>query len=259
LRETWTPFLRRMEREEINVTDERRHTWEDVIDDEIRAVTANYAGRMGLKGRPALLCIDNYNAVFGDKPEPLMEAMKRFPSSCGMAAWDALEPTQRLMTAARAAGLPVFHTTSDLANRTNIHAVATKREVSGTDPAWNSAHFEPLAPRDGEFLIRKTRASAFYGTPLNAYLVQLGVDTLIICGNSTSGCVRASVNEAYMHGYSVGVVEDCVFDRNWLSHKVNLYDMNTKYGDVIFVDEALDFIEASGGWNTSGDGAVWGK
>jgi nicotinamidase-related amidase len=240
------------------VTAERKHTWEDVIDDEIRAVTANYAGRMGLKSRPALLCIDNYNAVFGDKPEPLLEAMKRFPSSCGMAAWEALEPTQRLMAAARAAGLPVFHTTGDLANRANIDASATKRAVGGNDPVWNAQHFEPLAPKDGEFLIRKTRASGFHGTALNDYLVQLGVDTLIICGNSTSGCVRATVNEAYMHGYSVGVVEDCVFDRNWLSHKVNLYDMNTKYGDVIFVEEALDFIEARGGWNKSTETA-WGK
>ena len=243
---------------EITVTAERQHTWEDVIDDEIRAVTANYAGRMGLKSRPALLCIDNYNAVFGDKPEPLLEAMKRFPSSCGLAAWDALEPTQKLMAAARAAGLPVFHTTGDLANRANIDASATKRAVGGNDPVWNAQHFEPLAPKDGEFLIRKTRASAFHGTALNDFLVQLGVDTLIICGNSTSGCVRASVNEAYMHGYSVGVVEDCVFDRNWLSHKVNLYDMNTKYGDVIFVDEALDFIEAKGGWNKSPEEA-WGR
>jgi maleamate amidohydrolase len=238
------------------VTAERQHTWEDVIDDEIRAVTANYAGRMGLKGRPALLCIDNYNAVFGDKPEPLLEAMKRFPSSCGLAAWDALEPTQKLMAAARAAGLPVFHTTGDLANRANIDASATKRAVGGNDPVWNAQHFESLAPRDGELLIRKTRASAFHGTALNDYLVQLGVDTLIICGNSTSGCVRASVNEAYMHGYSVGIVEDCVFDRNWLSHKVNLYDMNTKYGDVIFIDEALDFIEAKGGWNRTPE-ATW--
>jgi len=222
-----------------------------VIDDEIRALTANYAGRMGLRGHPALLCIDNYNAVFGDRPAPLLEAMKRFPSSCGLAAWDALEPTQRLMAAARAAGLPVIHTTSDLANRANITAQATKRVVSGDDAAWNAAHFEPLAPEAGELLIRKTRASAFHGTPLSAYLVQLGVDTLIICGNSTSGCVRASVNEAYMHGYSVGIVEDCVFDRNWLSHKVNLYDMNTKYGDVIFLDEALDYIEAHGEWNAA--------
>lgn len=233
------------------MAEQRPHTWEDVIDDEIRAVTANYAGRMGLKGRPALLCIDNYNAVFGDKPEPLLEAMKRFPSSCGLAAWNALEPTQKLMAAARAAGLPVIHTTGDLSNRANIDASATKRAVSGNDPAWNAAHFEPLAPQSGELLIRKTRASAFHGTPLSAYLVQLGVDTLVICGNSTSGCVRASVNEAYMHGYSVGIVEDCVFDRNWLSHKVNLYDMNTKYGDVIFIDEALDYIEGNGGWNVS--------
>jgi len=233
------------------MTEERRHAWEDVIDDEIRALTANYAGRMGLRDHPALLCIDNYNAVFGDRPEPLLEAMKRFPSSCGLAAWDALEPTQRLMAAARAARLPVIHTTSDLANRANITAQATKRAVSGDDAAWNAAHFEPLAPEPGELLIRKTRASAFHGTPLSAYLVQLGVDTLIICGNSTSGCVRASVNEAYMHGYSVGIVEDCVFDRNWLSHKVNLYDMNTKYGDVIFLDEALDYIEAHGEWNAA--------
>jgi nicotinamidase-related amidase len=126
--------------------------------------------------------------------------------------------------------------------------VATKREIGGDDPVWNSAHFAPLAPLEGELLIRKTRASAFYGTPLSAYLVQMGVDTLVICGNSTSGCVRASVNEAYMHGYNVAIIEDCVFDRNWLSHKVNMYDMNTKYGDAIFIDEALDYVETTGGW-----------
>jgi isochorismate hydrolase len=72
----------------------------------------------------------------------------------------------------------------------------------------------------------------------------LGVNTLIICGNSTSGCVRASVNEAYMHGLRVGIVEDCVFDRNHLSHKVNLYDMNTKYGDVMFLDEVQAYLKS---------------
>jgi maleamate amidohydrolase len=231
---------------------ERRHTWEDVIDDEIRAVTRNYAARMGLRGRPALLCIDNYNAVFGDRPQPLLEAIERFPSTCGTAAWDALEPTKRLMTAARQASIPVIHTTADLANRSTAAAISgTKRAIGGRDPEWDFAHFPDLAPQSGELLIRKTRASAFFGTPLSAHLVQLGVDTLVICGNSTSGCVRASVNEAYMHGYSVAVVEDCVFDRNWLSHKVNLYDMNTKYGDVIFVDEAVEYIANHAGWPAS--------
>ena len=226
-----------------------QHAWEDVIDDEIRQLAANYAARQGLGRRPALLCIDNYNAVFGDRREPLLEAMQRFPSTCGPAAWDALEPTIQLMDAARSAGMPVIHTTADLSNRAAITtAVATKREVGGRDPEWDFAHRAELAPRPGELQIRKTRASAFYGTALSAYLVQLGVDTLVVCGNSTSGCVRASVNEAYMHGYSVAIVEDCVFDRNWLSHKVNLYDMNTKYGDAVFLDEALDYIETQGRW-----------
>src|SRR5256885_10535903 len=89
----------------------RQHAWEDVIDDEIRAIAGNYASRMGLRDRPALLCIDNYNAVFGDKPEPVREAMKRFPSTCGLAAWNAIEATQKLMAATPAAGIPGIHST----------------------------------------------------------------------------------------------------------------------------------------------------
>lgn len=227
------------------MTNLRQHVWEDVIDDEIRAITRNYASRMGLRTRAALLCIDNYNAVFGDRPEPVLEAMQRFPSTCGLAAWNALEPTQRLMAAARTAGIPVIHTTSDQLNQSvHSYTAATKRKVSGADAAWNFSHFGPLAPEPGELVIHKPRASAFYGTPLNAHLIQMDINTLVICGNSTSGCVRASVNEAYMHGYSVGIVEECVFDRNWLSHKVNLFDMNAKYGDVLFLDEALEYITA---------------
>jgi maleamate amidohydrolase len=221
----------------------RQHAWEDVIDDEIRQVASNYKGRMGQRGRPALLCIDNYNAVFGDKPEPVLEAMQRFPSSCGLAAWNALEPTQRVMAAARAAGIPVIHTTRDDATEAaNSKTTSTKREVYGGDRDWNHAFFPPLAPQPGELVIRKTRASAFYGTALTAHLVQMDVNTLVCVGNSTSGCVRASVLEGYEHGYSMVVVEECVFDRNWLSHKVNLFDMNCKYADVLFVDEVLEYL-----------------
>ena len=107
---------------------ERLHVWEDVIDDEIRAVTRNYRQRMGLGARPALLCIDNYNAVFGDEPRPLLEAIERFPSTCGLAAWNALEPTRQLMACARQARIPVIHTTADLSNRdVTFGGRATKR------------------------------------------------------------------------------------------------------------------------------------
>jgi maleamate amidohydrolase len=119
---------------------------------------------------------------------------------------------------------------------------ATKRRGANTDPEWDFSFFGPLAPAAGEMVVHKSRASAFHGTPLASYLTQLGVNTLIICGNSTSGCVRAGVNEAYMHGLRVGIVEDCVFDRNHLSHKVNLFDMNAKYGDVMFLDEVHAYL-----------------
>ncbi len=225
----------------------RKHAWEDVVDDEIRQIAGNYAARMGLRERPALLCIDNYNAVFGDRPEPVLEAMKRFPSSCGLAAWEALEPTQRVMAAARAAGIPVIHTTrDDVTQAHNSKTTSTKRTAYGADTAWNHAIFPALAPQPGELVIHKSRASAFYGTPLEAHLTQLDVNTLIFVGNSTSGCVRASVLEGYMHGYNVALVEECVFDRNWLSHKVNLFDMHSKYGDALFLDEVLAYLERIG-------------
>ncbi len=224
----------------------RRHVWEDVIDDEIRAITANYAARVGLRDRPALLCIDNYNAVFGDDPSaPLLEAIKRFPHSCGPAAWQALDPTLALLKAARAAGIPIIHTTrDDRAHAPGSPMASTKRRAAGTDPAWDHAFFAPLAPAAGELVIYKPRASVFFATPLGSHLTQLDVNTVIICGNSTSGCIRASVSEAYMRGLRVGIVEECVFDRNHLSHKVNLYDMNTKYGDAMFLDEVLAYLSS---------------
>jgi maleamate amidohydrolase len=219
---------------------ERKHAWEDILTDDIRQIAANYAARMGLRQRPALLCIDNYNAVFGDKREPVVEAMKRFPSSCGEAAWDAVEPTRQLMQAVREKGIPVIHTTRNDDFRSMS---STKRARSGDqDMEWKHSFFPALEPQPDELVIRKTRASGFYGTPLDSCLVQLGVDTLILCGNSTSGCVRATCLEAYMRGYSVAVVEECVFDRNWLSHKVNLFDMNSKYADVMFLDEVLGYL-----------------
>ena len=227
---------------------ERQHAWEDVIDDEIRQIAGNYAARQGLGGRPALLCIDNYNAVFGDRREPLLEAMKRFPSTCGPTAWDAIEPTRRLMAAARTAGVPVIHTTSDIETRTpSKELTTTKRRVSG-DPVWSYAIFEPLGPEPDELVIRKVRASGFFGTPLNAFLIELGIDTLVLCGNSTSGCVRATCADGKMLGYKVAVVEECVFDRFPTSHKANLFDMNAKFADVQTLDETLAELRGITAW-----------
>jgi maleamate amidohydrolase len=80
---------------------------------------------------------------------------------------------------------------------------------------------------------------------LVAHLTQSGVQTVIICGESTSGCVRASAIDAYSHGFHVVVVEECCFDRNRLSHKVNLFDMHHKYADVMGVDEVVEHLSVN--------------
>ena len=93
-------------------------------------------------------------------------------------------------------------------------------------------------------VITKQRASVFFGTPLMAHLTQLGVQSLIICGESTPGCVRASAVDAYSNGLHVVLVEECCFDRSILSHKVNLFDMHHKYADVMHVGAVIAHLEA---------------
>ena len=228
----------------------RRHAWEDLVDDEIRAIHAGLDHRRGMGPRPIVLCVDNLKGVFGDRREPVLEMIKRFPNGCGLAAWDAIEPTRRLIAAARAAGVPVAHSTRDPTPQpTDLRIAAVKWTsnykngfADGSDRTW----LPELAPEPGDLLVHKRRASAFFGTPLQAVLTEYGIDTVILCGNSTSGCVRATAVDAFNAGFRVAVVEDCTFDRNWLSHKVNLFDLDTKYADVVFVEEAIEHLARLG-------------
>ena len=87
------------------------------------------------------------------------------------------------------------------------------------------------------------RASAFFGTHLITYLLSKGVDSLLVAGTTTCGCVRGTVLDGYSYGFPVFVVEECVFDRSRTSHLVNLYEMNSKYATVIELAEALNYVE----------------
>ena len=98
----------------------------------------------------------------------------------------------------------------------------------------------------GELVIYKERASGFFGTPLIAHLRKVGADSLIIFGESTSGCVRASTVDAYSYGFHSVVVEECTYDRSMLSHKVNLFDLHHKYADVMHVDEVIEHLDRPG-------------
>ena len=158
----------------------------------------------------------------------------------------AIEPTKRLFAAARAAGLPSSirpATPAAKAVRTSSPPPSAYRPPVDAVRLRDPAGVQAAA---GDVVITKQRASVFYGTPLIAHLTQLGIQTLIVCGESTSGCVRATAVDAYSNGFHVVLVEECCFDRSALSHKVNLFDMHHKYTDVMHVDEVVAHLEGLG-------------
>lgn len=229
------------------------HIWDDVIPPHDQAIidAAGYGARGEFGKRPALLIVDVSYDFTGDKPEPILDSIKRFHNSCGENGWNAIGHIQNLLTVARSRQVPTFYTTG-ITDPNPIFrgswvwknprgAFRQKSEISkqiGMDIV------KEIAPISGDVLINKVKPTAFFGTPLHSYLTLLGIDNLIICGTSTSGCVRASVIEAFSLNYHVQVVEECTFDRIEVSHKINLFDMNAKYADVLHLDEVSEYIRS---------------
>jgi maleamate amidohydrolase len=219
--------------------DFENHCWKDLVPPDILDIYSHYQRKTFVGSAPALLAIDLYELVYRGGARPPAELAKKFPSACGAYAYDAIEPTKRLFVAARAAGLPIFYSTGDTRSESRPNFVsATKRNKVSVDPSDYAIRPE-FKPQPGDVVITKQRASGFYGTPLMAHLTGLGIRTVIVCGESTSGCVRASAVDAYSNGFHVVLVEECCFDRSLLSHKVNLFDLHHKYADVMHVDEVV--------------------
>jgi maleamate amidohydrolase len=221
------------------------HCWKDVVSQEVLDIYQLYERQTFVGPAPALLAIDLYELAYQGGPKPVIELIKTYPMSCGEHAWEAIEPTRRLFAAARAAGVPVFYSTNDTRSASRPTAVrATKRRADPKDFDYYAIRPE-FRPQLGDVVITKQRASIFFGTPVLAHLTQLGIRTVIVCGESTSGCVRASAVDAYSLGFHVVLVEECCFDRSLLSHKVNLFDMHHKYADVMRVDEVIAHLDGA--------------
>lgn len=222
------------------------HCWKGLYDDEIYRIYEPYKRETQLRGRCALLMIDLYNLCYKGGNKPVRDLVDTYPSSCGEYAWNALPPTKALLEAARKAGLPIIYSTRDNRNPDSlVHVNATNRKQKGRgdDDAYE-VHSE-LAPAERDLLVFKERASCFFGTPLVTYLQKLKIETLIVCGESTSGCVRATVVDSYSYGFHTVVAEQCVFDRNYLSHQCNLFDLHHKYADVMDSSEIIRSIALS--------------
>jgi nicotinamidase-related amidase len=222
--------------------------WQAVVPDSDRQIygDAAFSERQPFGARPALLIVDVVQSFVGSKPMPVLDAIREWRTSCGQAAWDALPHIRRVLDAARAATVPVVYTTGHpdfkaFCGGSTKASARNDRRRPGSEEIPDA-----IRPRDDEFVLPKTKASAFFGSPLATYLHGLGVDAVLICGCTTSGCVRATVVDAFSHGYRVFVVEEGCFDRSQFSHLVNLFEMNAKYADVIAVDEAVRLLATAG-------------
>ncbi|HWG05768.1 MAG TPA: isochorismatase family protein [Beijerinckiaceae bacterium] len=216
------------------------YCWKDIVDDEILEIYQAYHRDLFVGPRPAVLAIDLYKKAYEGGNRPVLEVNRQYSGSCGENAWKAVEPTKKLFSAARAAGVPIIYTTRH-ADTNGVHST-NRQYLAAQESAY--AILDELAPMPGELVIYKERASGFFGTPLVSHLRRLGVESLIICGESTSGCVRASTVDAYSYAFHNVLVEECTFDRSMLSHKVNLFDLHHKYADVMHVADVVAHLDS---------------
>jgi nicotinamidase-related amidase len=209
---------------------------------------AGWGRRAGFGKRPAIMVIDvNYNFC-GDKREPILESIKRWHFSCGERAWDAIDVIRKILTVARRKRLPVIYTKNprradgfDL-GIWSLKGTRSDEQVDVLGHKGNDIVAE-VAPLADDLLIEKRKPSAFFGTPLMSYLTNMGADSLILTGTTTSGCVRASAVDALSYDLRVTIPEEAVFDRGELSHKVALFDLHMKYVDVTELAEVLGYLE----------------
>jgi maleamate amidohydrolase len=219
------------------------HCWKDVVPPEILDLYKHYRRDLYIGEKAALVAIDLYELSYQGGARPVGEVTQQYPSSCGIHAWDAIPPTQKLFAAARALGLPIFYTTSETREASKpVFIRSTNRRMvkNSADVYAIKSEFEP---QQRDVVISKQRASAFFGTPLIAHLTQLNIDTIIIFGESTSGCVRASTVDGYSYGFHMVMAEECCFDRSPLSHKINLFDLHHKYADVMKTADIIAELE----------------
>jgi maleamate amidohydrolase len=215
--------------------------WDNIIgQDEIDAYNAAGFGKSsGLGKRPALLIIDVQYRTVGTTPMPFWHSIEEFPTSCGQVGWDAVTHIKSLLNYFRKRRWPVLY--PYVAPKMNFDQGRLAEKVPALMGVAEKGYefVADIAPQPEDILLPKKHPSAFFGTPLVSYLVDKNVDTLVVTGCTTSGCVRGSVVDGFAYNFRIVVPHDAVYDRSDTSHAVNLFDMSAKYADVMTTSETL--------------------
>ena len=213
------------------------------LDKEI-LLTSGYGQRLGFGKHPAIIVIDATYEFVGDRSEPIQESVKRWRLSSGEKGWMAIAEIRRILDEGRKQQIPIIYTFEESsADYLETEVVADKNSRSrDLQDQLGSKIVEDIHPQKGDIVISKKRASAFFGTPLASYLIGLGIDTILVTGGTTSGCVRATVVDGQSYNFRIGVVREATFDRFEASHAISLFDIHAKYADVISSEEALAYL-----------------
>jgi nicotinamidase-related amidase len=223
--------------------------WDKFLTQRDKKVLAasGYGKRGGFGTRPALFIIDVQYNFCGDKPEDILEGLKQYRTHCGREAWRAVEHIAPLLELAREKNIPVFYTESArrpdmIDSGVQVEKSHRGREATVIEGTHATETVEVLAPRTQDILIAKRKPSCFFGTIFMSHLNFLDVDTLLLVGCTTSGCLRATCVDAYSFNFKVVIPEECAFDRFEASNAINLFDMNCKYADVIPSADVANYL-----------------
>lgn len=227
----------------------RKRIWDDFLTARDQQVlqAAGYGKLSGFGKRPALFIIDVQYNFCGDSAQDILEGLHHYRTHCGKEAWDAVAHMLPLLTLARAKNIPIFYTESgrrpDLLDSgvqvAKNHRGGEKTVIANTHATQTVAE---LAPRPQDMRISKQKPSCFFGTTFMSQLNFFDVDSLILVGCTSSGCLRATAVDAYSYNFKVIIPEECAFDRFQASHAISLFDLNCKYADVIAAQEVRDYL-----------------
>lgn len=208
--------------------------WDDVLSERDRKAfaKANMGGRSQFGASPAVIVVDMTYGFVDSK----------FRLGCSEAGYPVAEATAGLIQKARDKRIPVFYTRGVTEATGAGHGLWKGGE--GRSELENTI-VEQLAPAEDEIVIQKRRPSAFFGTNLVDMLIFNRIDTVFLAGLTTSGCVRATAVDAFSYNYRVVIPEECVGDRSQISHKVALMDIHMKYGNVLKLEELLDWMDGN--------------
>lgn len=205
---------------------------------------AGFGKSIGFGTKPALLIIDVQYRTVGTQRVPFEEAVTEFPTSCGEVGWNAVDHIAELLDEFRTTGWPVLY--PHVAPKASYDSGRLGAKVPGimSIPAHGYDFVKEVEPAQGDILLPKRHPSAFFGTPLTSYLIDAGVDSLVITGCTTSGCVRSSVADAFSYNFKVTVPADAVYDRSPVVHEANLFDIAQKYADVTTTAALVERLRA---------------